>query len=290
MLAQNLGEECFGQALGTPQEANLGDGQGNKNEVQVLRWNYGDIYIGTCMETFKGGLHARYWYQNTTWVIRGFPILSFGALEAQSRYPSPSGAIFLAVSEEKGLDYNHDIIYNGYNLGRDWFVGNATNQDSLIPTVLETVNGTWYSGVTNQTTYSGDKTFNNYTYHTDVQYVSGLLPNSSGESWSINLSAASRPRADRGYTTFADGVNHADKMSVPGMPAVDGLVAVLTVSITATPQEWVNFSTVIRASQRWLMAFHSFANAAVKLGMPALGLLTTAVAIILTLCSLLSLE
>lgn len=215
MLAQNLGEECFGQALGTPQEANLGDGQGNKNEVQVLRWNYGDIYIGTCMETFKGGLHARYWYQNTT------------------------GAIFLAVSEEKGLDYNHDIIYNGYNLGRDWFVGNATNQDSLIPTVLETVNGTWYSGVTNQTTYSGDKTFNNYTYHTDVQYVSGLLPNSS------------------------DGVNHADKMSVPGMPAVDGLVAVLTVSITATPQD--------------------FANAAVKLGMPALGLLMTAVAIILTL-------
>lgn len=95
---------------------------------------------------------------------------------------SPRGAIFLAVSEEKGLDYNHDIIYNGYNLGRDWFVGNATNQDSLIPTVLETVNGTWYSGVTNQTTYSGDKTFNNYTYHTDVQYVSGLLPNSSGES------------------------------------------------------------------------------------------------------------
>jgi hypothetical protein len=149
---------------------------------------------------------------------------------------SPSGAIFLAVSEEKGLDYNHDIIYNGYNLGRDWFVGNATNQDSLIPTVLETVNGTWYSGVTNQTTYSGDKTFNNYTYHTDVQYVSGLLPNSSGKFQAIGLRMAFWARADGGFT-FADGVNHADKMSVPGMPAVDGLVAVLTVSITATPQE-----------------------------------------------------
>jgi len=112
----------------------------------------------------------------------GFLYYPLVPLKLNHDWLSPSGAIFLAVSEEKGLDYNHDIIYNGYNLGRDWFVGNATNQDSLIPTVLETVNGTWYSGVTNQTTYSGDKTFNNYTYHTDVQYVSGLLPNSSGES------------------------------------------------------------------------------------------------------------
>ena len=79
------------------------------------------------------------------------------------------------------LERNHDIVYNGYNLGRDWFVGNVTNQQNLIPTTLETVNQTFYSGVTNMTTYSGDKTFNNYTYHTDVQYVSGLLRNSSGE-------------------------------------------------------------------------------------------------------------
>lgn len=66
MLAQNLGEECFGQHLGTPQQADLGDGLGERNETQVLRWNYGDIYIGTCMETFNGGLHARYWPQNST--------------------------------------------------------------------------------------------------------------------------------------------------------------------------------------------------------------------------------
>jgi hypothetical protein len=66
MLAQNLGEECFGQHLGTPQQADLGDGLGGRNETQVLRWNYGDIYIGTCMETFNGGLHARYWPQNST--------------------------------------------------------------------------------------------------------------------------------------------------------------------------------------------------------------------------------
>ena len=92
-----------------------------------------------------------------------------------------SGAIFLAVSEEMSLARNHDIVYNGYNLGRDWFVGNVTNQQNLIPTTLQTVNETYYSGVTNMTTYSGDKTFNNYTYHTDVQYVSGLLRNSSGE-------------------------------------------------------------------------------------------------------------
>lgn len=35
--------------------------------------------------------------------------------------------------------------------------------------------------VTNQTTFSGTSTWKNYTYQTDVRYVSGLLQNSSGE-------------------------------------------------------------------------------------------------------------
>lgn len=71
MLSTSLGEECLGQHYGDYQMANLGDGQGNVTELEVLRWNYGDIYIGTCKETFNGGLHLRYWRQNNTYVPRG---------------------------------------------------------------------------------------------------------------------------------------------------------------------------------------------------------------------------
>ena len=70
MLSTSLGEECLGQHYGDYQMANLGDGQGNVTELEVLRWNYGDIYIGTCKETFNGGLHLRYWRQNNTYVSR----------------------------------------------------------------------------------------------------------------------------------------------------------------------------------------------------------------------------
>jgi hypothetical protein len=84
-----LGEECLGQHLGSDQEANLGDGQSNVTEVEELRWNFGDPYIGTCRETFDGGLHLRYWIQNNT------------------------GAYFMAVSVEMDLASGHDIIRNG---------------------------------------------------------------------------------------------------------------------------------------------------------------------------------
>ena len=36
--------------------------------------------------------------------------------------------------------------------------------------------------------------------------------------------------------SFIEGINHADDVAVAGMPAVDGLVAILTVSILATPE------------------------------------------------------
>lgn len=84
-----LGEECLGQHLGSVQDANLGDGQGDVPEVEELRWNFGDPYLGTCRETFDGGLHLRYWIQNNT------------------------GAYFMAVSVEKDLASGHDIIDNG---------------------------------------------------------------------------------------------------------------------------------------------------------------------------------
>ncbi|KAJ9127363.1 hypothetical protein QFC24_000770 [Naganishia onofrii] len=145
MLSTSLGEECFGQHYGDLQSANLGDGQGNATELEVLRWNYGDPYIGTCRETFNGGLHLRYWRQNTT------------------------GAFFMAVSEELDLASNHLIASNGYNLGRDHFVGNLTNQSTVVPTL----------NLTNTSTYIGSTTWANYTYETSVKYLSGLLQNSS---------------------------------------------------------------------------------------------------------------
>lgn len=85
-----MGEECLGQHLGSPQEANLGDGKGNVTEVEELRYDYGDPYIGTCKETFQGGLHLRYWVQNTT------------------------GAYFMAVSVEESATAGHDIVVNGF--------------------------------------------------------------------------------------------------------------------------------------------------------------------------------
>ena len=80
----------------------------------------------------------------------------------------------------------------------DWLVGNATSQSSLVPT----------ANLTNQSTYSGSASFGGYTYLTSVQYISGLLQNTS------------------------DGINHYQSVPEDGQPAIDGLVAVLTVKIT----------------------------------------------------------
>lgn len=177
MLSTQLGAECLGEHFGVDQAANL-DGKGYVNQSAVLRWNYGNPYLGTCRETFDGGLHTRYWRQNST------------------------GAYFLALSVELSLSTNHMVPPDGYNLGRDYLVGNLTNQT----TAIEPYN------VTNTTTFSGSTTWNNYTYLTQVSYVSGLLQNSS-----INI-------------------NHNDSVQQDGHPAIDGLVAVLQVSITDAPK------------------------------------------------------
>ncbi|WWC89484.1 uncharacterized protein L201_004408 [Kwoniella dendrophila CBS 6074] len=176
MLVAGLGEECLGQHLGSDQSANLGDGKGNVTEVEELRYNYGNPYIGTCQETFNGGLHLRYWIQNTT------------------------NAYFLAVSVEMDLNSGHDIVPNGYNIGRDQLIGNLTGQS------IDT------SKLTNTSTFSGSGSYMNYTYQTDVKYVPGLLKNSS------------------------DDINHYITVEENGQPAIDGLVAVLTVKITDQPK------------------------------------------------------
>ncbi|KAF8215111.1 hypothetical protein K438DRAFT_1926709 [Mycena galopus ATCC 62051] len=138
-LSVGFAAECLGQHEGAPQTANLGDGNGFLNETDELRWDYGDPSLGTCKETVEGGNHFRYWRQTGS--------------------SADSGAYFLASSYELPIAQQHNIIVNGYDLGRDWLIGNITN----------------------------------------------------------------------------DGVNHASSVGINGANAVDGLVAVVTISITEKP-------------------------------------------------------
>ncbi|KAJ7606554.1 hypothetical protein DFH06DRAFT_239516 [Mycena polygramma] len=178
-LSVGFASECLGQHEGAPQTANLGDGNGFVNETAVLRWDYGDPSLGTCTETIKGGNHFRYWVQNGK--------------------SADSGAIFLATSYEMPIAQGHNIVVNGYNLGRDWLIGNITK--SPINT----------TALTNSSTFTGTTSYAGYTYASSISYVSGLLANTS------------------------DGVNHGDTVGINGQPALDGLVAVLEVKISTVP-------------------------------------------------------
>lgn len=68
------------------------------NETAELRWDYGDPSLGTCEESIQGGDHFRYWVQNGK--------------------SANSSAIFMATSYELPIALGHNIIVNGYNLGR----------------------------------------------------------------------------------------------------------------------------------------------------------------------------
>lgn len=180
-LSIGFASECLGQHSGSDQAANLGDGHGYLNETAVIRWDYGDPTLGTCKETVQGGNHFRYWTQTGS--------------------DANSGAVFIATSYELPEALSHDIISNGYNLGRDWLIGNATAQSSLIPT----------ADLTNATTFSGQTSYGGYVYQNSVEYVSGFLTNSS------------------------DGINHYLSVGTNGTNAADGLVALLTVKILSSP-------------------------------------------------------
>jgi hypothetical protein len=56
--------ECLGAHLGGYQTANLGDGNGNVNQIMELRENY--PVGGTCEESLIGGNHLRMFRQNGT--------------------------------------------------------------------------------------------------------------------------------------------------------------------------------------------------------------------------------
>ncbi|KAK0553640.1 hypothetical protein OC845_001112 [Tilletia horrida] len=96
--------------LGGSQQADLGDGNGKKNQTDVLRYSY--FTDNTCMESINGGNHARYWRQNGS--------------------QQDTGAYFLAASVELPIAQNHDIVSNGYDLGRDYIAGNATRSNGTL--------------------------------------------------------------------------------------------------------------------------------------------------------------
>ncbi|KAJ7074359.1 meiotically up-regulated gene family-domain-containing protein [Mycena amicta] len=126
--ALGYADDCLGIHLGGPQAANLGDGNNWVNQTQMMREDYG-LPIGTCLETLIGGNHYRVFRQNGT--------------------AANSGALFLAASKEDPITEQHNIVPNGYNIGRDQVVAAAT---------------------------SGVVSFNGVDYTTTVEYVTGLLP------------------------------------------------------------------------------------------------------------------
>ncbi|SCV72264.1 BQ2448_4958 [Microbotryum intermedium] len=111
-LSIQYGAEFLNVSLGGKQKADLGDGNGRHNQTQILRYNYFDTIYGTLQESVNGGSHVRIWQQN-------------GLM-------ADSGAWFVAASVEYPAAMGHLIVPNGYDLGRDEVVGNATMRNGTI--------------------------------------------------------------------------------------------------------------------------------------------------------------
>jgi len=137
-FARSIGfsTECLGIHIGNPQTANLGDGLGWQNETAVLRYDFDNAMDGSCLESFLGGNHFRFWRQATT------------------------GAYFLAVSVEQWAGKNHNIVPDGYDIGRDSLMVRATGN----------------------TQYAGNQ------YTTSSYFVTGLLqPGTQGINHNISI-------------------------------------------------------------------------------------------------------
>lgn len=139
--AIGYGDDCFGIHLGGPQAADLGDGNGLVNQTQMMREDFGSKPIGTCLETLIGGNHYRVFRQNGG--------------------RANTGALFLAASKEESVTEHHDIVPNGYDLGRDQVVSEATG---------------------------GKRSFSSIDYTSTVTYVDGLLaPGAEGINHNIAI-------------------------------------------------------------------------------------------------------
>ncbi|KAE9395413.1 hypothetical protein BT96DRAFT_922793 [Gymnopus androsaceus JB14] len=108
--------ECLGIHIGGPQSANLGDGNGFVNQTVELRQDYGDAVLGTCLESLIGG----------KLFIQNGPLAN-------------TGALFLAVSQEEDAEESHDIVPNGYDIGRDALTAAAIGTTSFGGVTYSTV-------------------------------------------------------------------------------------------------------------------------------------------------------
>ncbi|SCV72259.1 BQ2448_4953 [Microbotryum intermedium] len=118
-LSIQYGPQFLNVTGGGFQLANLGDGNGFRNQTGLLRYNYRNPTFGTLNETLFGGSHFRYWLQS-------------GCFAA-------SGAWFIAASVEESLTRKHMIIPNGYDEGRNQLVGNATMANGTASPVSKRV-------------------------------------------------------------------------------------------------------------------------------------------------------
>lgn len=100
LSALNFSDECLGLHLSTPAYANVSSDRPELLDF-LYRENFGDLEQGTCDESLNGGYHFRGWHQST------------------------SGAWFLAASKELNLTLKHDLVPNGYDIGRDEVVRRA---------------------------------------------------------------------------------------------------------------------------------------------------------------------
>ncbi|KAG2174089.1 hypothetical protein INT44_000203 [Umbelopsis vinacea] len=102
LQAINFDKECLGLHAGGYQGFDSGDGRGFVNQTFIYRQNYDDPSgVGSCTESLIGGQHVRGYYQTT------------------------SGAWFLGASQEQPATENHNIVPNGYDLGRNYVAKNA---------------------------------------------------------------------------------------------------------------------------------------------------------------------
>jgi len=132
----------------------------------------------------------------------------------------------MATSYEQPIAEGHNIVNNGYDFGRDWLVGNATAQTTIINT----------SNLSAGATFQGKTSFDGFTYQTSVQYVPGLLPvGSDGVNHGIPL----------------DGFVAVMEVSIVGQPGGQPKKgsATLTTSLSRT---WLYPATFVLAS---LLAF-----------------------------------
>lgn len=86
MILRSVGfsTECFGIHIGNPQTANTGDGRGWTDEIAVMRYDYGDSGLGTCLESLTGA-----------WL----PLLSPNGDDLFASSPQQGGIIFASGSK-----------------------------------------------------------------------------------------------------------------------------------------------------------------------------------------------